>query len=218
MQRKLVVFDYCDTLVDIQSADAFIDYIRGRNNKTFMNALEVVRVLMVRIKLISLANRLFKGLNLNKRLKLFQLFGFRQEDIKKYAEEYHLDVLSKKVIEPLHGIFKDHVLNDRVVIISGGYSLYLHEYFSGFNVDVLGTEIKFYRGICLGVIDGQDCLSEGKVTRLMNCGYFKEFIDITYSDSITDKPLFDISRKSVVVSNKVPQGWASKNGYDEIVF
>ena len=50
-----------------------------------------------------------------------------------------------------------------------------------------------------GKIIGENCYGEEKVKRFYQAGYNKDSIDEFYSDSLSDSPLADISKKAYIV-------------------
>ena len=81
MKNKIALFDFCDTLVDFQTGDAFIDFIRENTNKKRAFIFEKFRLLLIKIKFFSVLSRLLPKNNWHKKLKLFQLKGYTKNEI-----------------------------------------------------------------------------------------------------------------------------------------
>ena len=50
MKQKLALFDFCETIIQFQTADGFIDFIRDKTNSRLMKRLELVRIFLAKIK------------------------------------------------------------------------------------------------------------------------------------------------------------------------
>ena len=58
-----------------------------------------------------------------------------------------------------------------------------------------------------GKIIGENCYGEEKVKRFYEAGYNKESIDEFYSDSLSDSPLADISKRAFIVKKEELIPW-----------
>lgn len=58
-----------------------------------------------------------------------------------------------------------------------------------------------------GEIIGENCYGEEKVKRFYEAGYNKDSIDNFYSDSLSDSPLAEISKKAFIVSKEKIIPW-----------
>ena len=89
MKNKIALFDFCDTLVDFQTGDAFIDFIRENTDKRRAIIIEKFRLFLIRIKFFSVLNRFLPNNNWHKRLKLFQLKGITKNEIEHLSLLYY---------------------------------------------------------------------------------------------------------------------------------
>ena len=73
-REKVAFFDFCETLVDFQTADAFCDYVRERTKKTKMFKIEKNIILLKKIYLLPILQKLFRKYgSIEKKLKAYEL-------------------------------------------------------------------------------------------------------------------------------------------------
>ena len=221
--KKIAFFDFCETIVSIQSADLFIDYVRSQISGKKMNSLEIFRRYLVKFHFFKFLN-LFtkKSILIHKKLKLLQLKGKKEAIIDELAYKYYQDLIKPK----LNNQITDEIMNKkklgyRIIIISGGYSIYIKYFAKEYGIDdIISTEIKMKNNICKGSICGIDCMNENKIKKIIshikNINSYDLKKSYAYSDSITDLPLLKFVGNGVVVNN-VHQKWALKNKFEEII-
>jgi HAD superfamily hydrolase (TIGR01490 family) len=222
MIRKLVIFDFCETLVDFQTADKFIDYVNdiGKNNR--YKSLNTLTYILQKLRILALFNKFSPKFNLSKRLKLFQIKGVSKNVIDGLAIRFCDELLMNNLIEPLYNLLLEHSLkNDHILIVSGGYSPYIKYFALKFNIQYsIATEIEYENGLATGRIFGKDCLYDEKLVLIEDYIKNNNIIydeSVVYSDSITDLPIFHWADKAYVVSKGNSQKWASKYGFNEII-
>ena len=89
-REKVAFFDFCETLVDFQTADAFCDYVRERTKKTKMFKIEKNIILLKKIYLLPILQKLFRKYgSIEKKLKAYELKGFNYSDLDEYAKKYY---------------------------------------------------------------------------------------------------------------------------------
>ena len=222
MKNKIALFDFCDTLVDFQTGDAFIDFIRENTDKKRAIIIEKFRLLLIKIKFFSILNRFLPNNNWRKRLKLFQLKGITKNEIEHLSLLYYTEQIKPhlitRIIQELQQ-YKSYGYS--IYIVSGGFSDYIVHFCKEFEINKpIATDIKYKNGICLGIIDGIDCMNAKKIDKI------KEVLDLSnvdieqsvaYSDSITDLPLLTLVKNGFVVSKKHSQNWARTNKLRETI-
>ncbi|WP_297980706.1 HAD-IB family hydrolase [uncultured Capnocytophaga sp.] len=222
MKNKIALFDFCDTLVDFQTGDAFIDFIRENTDKRRAFIFEKFRSLLIKIKFFSILNRFLPNNNWHKRLKLFQLKGITKNEIEHLSLLYYTERIKprliKRIIQELQQYKKEGY---SIYIVSGGFSDYIIHFCKEFEINQpIATNIKYKKGICLGIIDGIDCMHAAKIDKIKNVIELQN-VDmeqsVAYSDSITDLPLLTLVKNGVVVSKKYPQYWVATNKLKEII-
>ncbi|MDO6743439.1 HAD-IB family hydrolase [Tenacibaculum soleae] len=220
---KLALFDFCETLIQFQTADRFIDFVRNKERNKRMIWLEFLRKFLVKIKFFAVLERLIKTNNCHKRLKLYQLKGIDRQRIDTYAEFYYQKDLKTNMISNIIDLLEEYKLKGyKTLIVSGGYEEYIKYFAKEFGIDnVVATNIGFDNDKCKGVIDGIDCLNENKIPKIekqINLSDYDLENSIAFSDSITDLPLLKLVGNGIVVSRDKSQVWAKKNNLNEIMW
>jgi HAD superfamily phosphoserine phosphatase-like hydrolase len=220
---KLAFFDFCDTLVGFQTADAFVDFVRKENGNSYMRFLNAILIGFTKLKVIAIINKLYPGAVFGKRLKLLQLRNIRYEKLDYLASRYYSELIRPNLIVPVLSEMQRLYQNSfEICIVSAGYSLYL-KYFALDNhiKFILSTEIAFSKvdKRCLGTIRGKDCIENEKVRRIKaafnNCNFNES---ISFSDSISDLPMLQLTGTAVVVSHNNSQPWNTQYKFKEIIW
>lgn len=221
----LAVFDFCETLVDFQTADAFIDYVRANTQgrrKIIMSMLEINFAFFRKIKVVSLLEKITRHkYSISKRIKLLQLINFSYESLDKFAKVYYIDIIKPHLIPKLVSqMIRLQKEDFKIIIVSGGYDVYLKYFAKEYRIeDCLCTQIKFSKGKCKGMISGVDCMNENKILKIhKEFPPYKYNVEYAFSDSISDLPLLRISDNGVVVSHAISQKWAVNNNLKEIIW
>jgi len=223
--KKLAFFDFCDTLVSFQTADAFIDYVRQNEGNFYMKFMNTISIVTTKIKLITVLNKLFPYSGFSKKIKLLQLRGLSFEKLDNLAEMYYKALIKPNLIVPVLSEMKRvRQKGYEVCIVSAGYSVYLKYFAKEYNIKhLIATKIKFNRkdSKCLGAISGKDCIHIEKINRI-NSYFDSQELDyknsISFSDSISDMPLLSMTGKGVVVSKITSQSWSHLHNFNEIVW
>jgi len=225
-KNRFAFFDFCETLVTIQSADIFIDFVRENTTSYKRSLLEIIRLVIVKLKIRRIINKLFPNNNLHKKLKLYQLKGISRNRIENLSEKYYNEYLQTKLIPEIIDELKQKQKEGyRVVIVSGGYTSYIKYFATTFNIDtndIIATDISFNgRDICKGVIEGIDCVKQNKIVKLKKSIKDIDSYDLeesfAYSDCITDLTLLKFVGNGIVVNNK-EQKWSTENNLKQIIW
>jgi len=222
MPPKLVVFDFCDTITNFQTADGFIKFVHQSNPKGFGNRFVKLVKTLIKLRFFVLFNKLFPKKNVIKRCNLWSLRGLKKEQLEAQAKHFFESKIATNYQESILIKLREHVQNqDIVVISSGGYDLYLKYFCQKENIPFLHcTKIAFNKNTCRGRIDGEDCMFEQKVVeieKLISENQLSYSQKVVYSDSITDMPLFLWADEAYVVSQNKSQDWVSKTSFHEII-
>lgn len=213
---KLALFDFCETLVNFQTADVFVDYtlrMYGRYKKYYILANKSI--------FVNFLNRYWK---LKKKIHLFFLRGLTEEELVHAAKGFYLEYIEPNTFNCMKKIILDYKNNGyKTYIISGGYTIYIDLYAKNNGIDgIIANEFMYKiskgRKVFTGFICEKDCMGNEKIKRLERV--FKNInIDesISFSDSPTDKPVLDWADKGVLVSKYKEREFAVENSYDQIV-
>lgn len=222
IKDKVALFDFCETLVDFQTADAYVNYVREKSQNKRMQKIERTQSFLVNTRVMMLLEKLtFGRFAINKRLKLSQLKGFNYEELDNYARDYYYEKIQPHLITPILEELKS-LKNQgfKVGIVSGGYGIYEKLFVKDYGLDfLLCSNIQIgSNGICTGKMEGKDCMNENKIE------YLERYFDntpqytVSYSDSISDLPFLRWANDGVVVSRGKHQIWVDKYNFKEIVW
>lgn len=217
--KKLVIFDFCGTLISFQTADRYVQFCvkRLQDNKVVQCRHKLVQ-LMDTFRIFKIYNHICKVNNWRKRMILWQLKGVSYEVCDQMAKKYFEEELLPNVVQPIVEKLKWHLANgDSVCILSGGYDVYIKYFAEYYGVkEILSSKVAFCKGKCLGKMEGKDCMRENKLA------YIRPYLNgertIFYTDSKSDLPLLKMVDEAIVVSHDASQQWAETCNYNQIIW
>ena len=224
--KRLAIFDFCETLVAMQSADNFIDFVRDKTPSRKRNLLEFLRSFLTKLKFFSVINKLFPSNNIHKKFKLLQLSGIPKSTIEELSKNYYENVLKDKLIPKIINELKQkQSIGYRIIILSGGYTIYIKHFAKTVDInssDIIATDICFdKKDICKGIFQGVDCMNENKIIKIKkkikDIDEFNLDASYAYSDSISDLPLLNFVGNGIVVA-KSKQKWMTENNFNLILW
>lgn len=195
MKVKLAVFDYCETLVNAQTGNKFIEFYFEKNGG-----------LLKKIAIFLISNlRIFKPRR--KKMLLRLLSGQSLVDIQRVAELYVESCLvpaeNTNVIASMRELWSKGY---EVVILSAGYSVYISAHNKRLQADkIIANDFFYLDSIFTGRMVREDCYGKYKLDRLEEC-YSNQTIDYEnsyfFSDCMSDLPLFNIFGNSFLVTKE----------------
>jgi HAD superfamily hydrolase (TIGR01490 family) len=213
MERKWVVFDFCETLVNIQSADAFVDFSVLNSPVSWKRYWRFLIGVFKKVRIFSLADRFFPEYGMEKRMRLFLLRGISEEALERLSQGFVVEVLKKHEHRSMVELLEKHLAEgDWVQLSSGGLRLYLKHWAELYGLEVVdATDMEFKDGVCTGFIEGKDCMHGRKVELLgRRKSELKELqgcSTVAYSDSISDLPLLLWADEAWVISYEKKRKW-----------
>lgn len=191
---KLVLFDFCETLIKFQTHDKFIGFY-------FWEMRNIQKFLIYKIYKSFLSNLVCKIFRVNIKKKLVLLLrGERKIDIERISKKFAkilIESENKDLVEEL--IFqREHF---QIAIVSAGLSINIRDYLAlkGIDdIDVIANELLFLQGRCVGDYERPDCFGSVKKQRLTEEYNNPRYI-ACYTDSISDKPILDICDHKIIV-------------------
>lgn len=185
MITRLAVYDYCGTIVNVQTANEFT-YEYAMNNLSWLRRC---------VAFLVCKNKIFK--KNRKRVLLKLMTGEDESKINSFARYYANKTLQNKVNREVLDDLQDRKRQGfKVIIISAGYAEYIKQHNSMIGSDVVvANELLFKNGKFTGMLKEPDCYADEKVTRL------KRVVDlhsvdmqksVFFSDCMSDKPLFQL--------------------------
>tara|TARA_B100000214_G_scaffold374277_1_gene356559 strand:- start:600 stop:1208 length:609 start_codon:yes stop_codon:yes gene_type:complete len=190
--NKIIVFDFCGTLVSLQTADLFVSYVLLKKQRYISYLYSIM---------------LRKFFNNKKFVLLSLLKGINEEHLNQCAmsfAKYLKKYTNNDVFLRLIKLLKQE--KNQIFLISAGYSIYLKYFFKDLNIHIISNDFNFKNNIFQGSIMDKDCFGKRKVKRLLkvinnNFSDKNLLISESYSDSLSDKPIFDISKKKFFINN-----------------
>ena len=220
MSNKIALFDFCETLADFQTADAFVRYAEKKIKNVHLSAVLWYRVLS-KTKILAVLHRIFSKQSIGKRLLLRRLKGTTKTEMDRIAREYYNTVIRDRLISRMMDVLQLAKVNGfDIYIVSGGYDIYL-KYFAEVHgiKGVIASTLEFKDGIFSGKLSGKDCMYENKIKRILQEIPYTNYSDWrAYSDSISDIPMLKLVGNPFVVSRNRPQEWAKELGFPQIVW
>lgn len=215
---KIALFDFCETLVDFQTGDAFIWFVQQcrRRNTLLLITYKVLR----KLHIFWLLHRML-GTYVGKKLLLLSLRGYPEEELDKYAKEYYKTRIHPHLIKPVVSELQRLKREGySIYIVSGGYEIYQRYFAEEFKISgVIANRIKFDGDICTGTMTREDCMQNTKVAYIKESipdRYYNEWT--AYSDSASDIPMLDFVGHPIVVSRDKRQLWADAKGYHQLIY
>lgn len=217
---KVAIFDFCDTIVNFQTADRFVYYVLENVTYKKFKMRKTVLQCIQKCDFIKRLDRLTNGkYSLNKRIILWQLRGLSKEEMEKWAKNfYEFQIVPNLYLEILDLISEYKKKGYMIYLLSGGYDIYLKFFVCDFMLDGFsGTKLKFSNNIFSGKFDGMDCMRENKVKMLNEFFPERPGDSVVYSDSKSDLPMLLWADKSIVVSKKGCRQWVKQYGLEEYI-
>jgi len=205
---EILVIDFCETLVDLQTADHFVSYTirhQGFIRRSIFNTFKSRYC----FKIISFFGRAFGNSISYKEYLTFFLAGIKASELRRlgvnYCNESLLPLANWSVIEFIKRVANANKYQ-KIVICSGGYGVYMHEFCKrvGFNfiTGVLASELAVVRsGNSLRGGIALDCMGGNKVS-LINSVFPFEHNLTTITDSLADWPLMKVSSTVYFVESR----------------
>lgn len=222
MPEKIALFDFCETLANFQTGDAFVNYV-SKNYPIRVNIFRnIIRRILHKTKVIYAIERIHPKLSFNKRLVLWQLRGYELGIVEDAAKEYYENVVKPNLIPETIGKMIE-LQNEgwRILIVSAGYEVYLKYFCNDFNIaieDLIAVKIKFNkRNICLGKFDGGDRLWD-KVEVLTARFKGRKIQSIAISDGHSDLPMLKWADEGIVVRKRNKTSWNKNNNFKELIW
>lgn len=218
--NKIAFFDFCETIANFQTADAFIDYVRSKEKRRSVYFYYKLYTLFRTFRIIQLLSIIFPKKSINKKMYALQLRGIQLKELELLAERYYYEkVRPNLIVATINELINLRNNNVRIVLVSGGYDLYLKHFAKEYGIlesDIISTSFKISNGRCTGLFNGNDCLYEEKVKRLNE--HYKEYkcCSIAFSDSKSDLPMLEWANEAIVVRERNKNKW--NNNFKELVW
>lgn len=193
--KRLAIFDFCGTIFKNQSPDLYADFVAPANRRT--------RILQAICNVLARHEK-YNGLP-HKKVKLYKIKGTPLAVLRSKAKEFVETIILKDLIPEVAAELDKYIADEQydVVIASAGYNIYLEYFCQIKNIPYLvATNIEVKNDVATGKIAGDDCFAKNKVIRikeLLNPESYDLANSICFSDSMTDRPIFELAGNKIYV-------------------
>ena len=201
----IAVFDFCETIVNFQTADSFVIFTANKYGITRCFLQKSLQKFLYKTKMVSSLK--------NKQWILRTIQGLTVDELDKAAEEFLETMifpnLNLALIEKLAWHKR---MGHTLVLASGGYAPYLRKFAEKFGINhVVGVELEIHNQRLTGRISGLNCMGTNKVKKLsssLDLGIFNLRESFCYTDHPSDMPLIQLmGHSTIVVSSKTKHRW-----------
>lgn len=211
--KILAIFDFCETLVDLQSIPPFLQKA-GAINPHYQGRFNAIKRRFF--------YRIYKRIPLNifhyKNTHFEALRGLKESEARELAKDYAkflLTHLNQKVIARLQ---YHKAQNHTLAIVSGGLEMYIKFVAEMLEIPhVIAISLESQNGILSGEIDGIHTMEHRKLYKLADTFDLSEFDlskSFVYSDCVSDIPLFSLVGHKIVIECGKDTRWAKILGYE----
>jgi HAD superfamily hydrolase (TIGR01490 family) len=187
---EIAFFDFCNTLVKINTLSRFVDFVINDKRTSHVN---LRKWMFEKRGLLSLL-RICSG----RKIELKCLYGIKRELLEEYGKEFYQKIIKanfnpgivRKLYELKNNGFK-------IIVISAALDIYLKYIFETLPVDfIISSELAFNNNKCMGKILGIDSMGIGKIEKLKMV--YDKYQDIDFknscffTDGLEDAPLLEI--------------------------
>ena len=213
---KLTVYDFDKTIYNGETLSNFYKfYLRKKPLKFFTSFLQLYYFILYILKIISLEKLKEKFLQF--------LNGENIENLKKYIEEFWNENENKINSWVQNEISENKKVTELLIAVSASPTFLIQDKLKKIGFDlVIGTDFLFEGEKFHSKILSKNCKNEEKVKRLNEWAKTNKIdyeIVNFYSDSIADKPLFDIAKNKFWINKgKIENGMPMKKTILDKIF
>lgn len=221
--NKVAVFDFCETLIGFQTADAFINFVYEKTGSRRMRRIEKLKQLFYKAglpRLIENLSGLWEKKSLNKRWRLYEFSGMDESQLDELSLDFYRERLRPAIIQPVLSELIDLRKSGYTTgIVSGGFAIYIRHFVAEYGIDFcISNDIVFKNGKCRGRLAAPDCMGMQKLAEIKKLYPDPPQASVSYSDSISDLPILQWASRGVVVSKGRHQEWVDDYKFKEIIW
>ncbi|GAD17793.1 HAD-IB family hydrolase [Helicobacter fennelliae] len=213
-KKILALFDFCETLVDFQSAARYLELVAQKKTRHKLHNL------YTKISNKS-KNILRKFIHLppKQQVRYEVLKGLSVSDAQCIAKEFVTNELLPRVNPKVIERLQYHQRNKHtIVIVSGGFEIYIKLFAQHFGIThVVAVALEECNGYLSGNIDGIHTMEHRKLYKLIECINVSEFDlqkSYAYSDCSSDIPLLSFVGHGIVIECGKDTQWANILGFE----
>lgn len=193
--KKIVVYDFDKTIYGGETSTDFMRFFLKRNKKYIKRLPYVIKSLFYYNKNLKRSKEIFFKI----------LDDIDMELLKNEIREFWKQN-NKKIFSWISDEIKVNKLeSDELILISATPSIFLEEISKELGFDkLIATEFVKQKDNFISKIEGSNCKGVEKVYRLQE--YLENFEIIKfYSDSMSDKPLFDLAKEKYFIKKGIKE-------------
>ena len=209
----VALIDFCETIVDHQTFDPFMEYILQHERLTRYRLICNPVVKMLCRLITRILFMLGRPVYAYKNLIVAQTKGISIERLEELAASYYTVCLQPHLIPQTMELLNElKAQGFELVIVSGGCNLYITYFAKTLGISVImATELEISDGVSTGKLK-TDCMGSEKVERVQKWMADKGLIGkcgVGVSDSISDMPMLSICERKIVISRHKHQDWVT---------
>ncbi|WP_314010995.1 HAD-IB family hydrolase [Pseudostreptobacillus hongkongensis] len=193
--KKIVVYDFDKTIYGGETSTDFMRFFLKRNKKYIKRLPYVIKSLFYYNKNLKRSKEIFFKILDNIDMELLK------NEIREFWKQNN-----KKIFSWISDEIKVNKLeSDELILISATPSIFLEEISKELGFDkLIATEFVKQKDKFISKIEGSNCKGVEKVYRLQE--YLENFEIIKfYSDSMSDKPLFDLAKEKYFIKKGIKE-------------
>lgn len=193
--KNIIVYDFDKTIYNGETSTDFMLFFLKRNPKYIMRLCNVLYSLFYYKKDLKKSKEIFFRI----------LNGVNIEFLKEEINEFWKVKKDKIFFWVYNEILENKKVSDELILISATPSIFLEKISKELGFDkLLATEFENTNKLFDSKINGANCKGKEKVNRL------NEYIDNYtilkfYSDSMSDKPLFDLANEKIFINKGIKE-------------
>ena len=193
--KNIIVYDFDKTIYNGETSTDFMLFFLKRNPKY------IIRIFNALYSLVYYK----KNLKKSKEIFFKILNGLDIKFLKEEINEFWKVKKDKKFSWVYDEIFENKKIADELILISATPSIFLDGISKELGFDkLLSTKFENLNEVFNSKIIGANCKGEEKVRRLNN--YISDYNILKfYSDSMSDKPLFDLAVEKIFVNKGIKE-------------
>jgi len=201
MDIHYILLDICDTTINMQTADRFVEFVLSKTSIRRKIKLYFLKS----VKKKPFGYIILKKFGVRYKLKILEyLKSLSYDALDSLAKDYYEYELKPKYNKDVIYFLEKFRHKARVIIVSGGYDIYIKYIAADLGVDCfICSELKFHKGIFTGKLKDMDCMGINKVLLLEKrniLGQLEFEKTAVLSDSISDLPLFSLGKYKIAVN------------------
>lgn len=218
---KYVLLDFCETVVDFQTFDAFLEYVLQSKRPWLYKLCMCKSLVFVLNKMTALLMRIGYKLYLRKHLLIACTLGMNINALLSCGEDFYKKIVSRHYIrDTIRLIKKFQQDNLKIIVISGGSKFYIDCFAQEYGIKhVISAEFLTLNNKSMGILR-RECLGTEKMIMLddylMKHNLSGEF-EYAVTDSKSDMPMIKRAKQAIIISHKNHKSWVNET-MEEIIW